>query len=114
MSALRLLDNIIPFALYYRTENVDLLGLMNSAAKLGIDPCGIWLCVNDRPPRGLFFPFCSPRFLIKLPSTKKRALFIPRLLDYLKDPKLWELWYMEYFIMDNAGLVSSTVWEGLT
>ena len=35
------------------------------------------------PPSGPFFPFCSPRFHIKLPNTTKGALFIPRLLGIL-------------------------------
>ena len=29
------------------------------------------------------FPFCSLRFFIKLPNTKKGALFLPRLLGIL-------------------------------
>ena len=32
---------------------------------------------------GTFFPCCSPRFLKKLPNTKKGALCIPRLLGIL-------------------------------
>ena len=44
--------------------------------------------LRPRPPSGLF-PFFyspSPRFLVKLPNTKKGALFIPRLLGILAPP----------------------------
>ena len=34
-------------------------------------------------PSGPFFPFCSPRFLMKLHNNKKGALFIPMLLGIL-------------------------------
>ena len=30
------------------------------------------------------------------------------ILRYLKDPKLWELWYISYY-MGNAGFIPSTV-----
>ena len=37
-------------------------------------------------PVGAFSLFVGPRFLTKLPNTKKGALFIPRLLGIQKRP----------------------------
>ena len=35
------------------------------------------------------------------------------LRDYLKDPKLWELWHI-FLVMGNAGNISSTVTRTLS
>ena len=37
----------------------------------------------------------------------KELLLTTQILHYLKDAKLWELWYV--FIKGNAGFLSSTV-----
>ena len=43
------------------------------------------------PPSGPLFPFCSPRFLIKLPNTEKGALSIPKLLGILGEGCHWDV-----------------------
>ena len=79
---------------------------------MGVRVCGF---------RGLGFRVHGPDFLKpcspELPNhAKTGTVFYPLQRDtvddinrhYLKDPKLWELWF--FLIMGNAGFTSSTVW----